>query len=157
MCAMMREDVPCFSACDMFEYDPTAADRKCRFTPHTRLKDEPWYSIADPEPSIPGIGIYILQCSTAQENVLTNNEWFPFIAGNEWRLNETTSSSLKMTLPNQLTGNKVSVSGGYSNMYKADVANGEVFELSTTLSPGRFPLGIDNDYLIATNPSGLFR
>ena len=136
----------------MFEY--ATGTQTCRFMPHTRLKDEAWYDLTAPDLTA---GIYVLQCSTAQENVLTNNEWMTFAPGSEWNVTETGPASLKMTMPNQLISNKVSVHGGYSNMFKAIVDNGESFELQTTLNQDKFPLGIGNAYVVATKPSGLFR
>ena len=57
--------------CDMFEY--TVDSGLCRFHPHTPLKSRLWATVA--ERSEEDVAIYVLQCSTATEDILGRHSW----------------------------------------------------------------------------------
>jgi len=57
----------------MFEYG--YASGQCKLMPHTRLKDRYFTDVAQKEDT-EDVAIYVLQCSKAQENVLSFNEFY---------------------------------------------------------------------------------
>ena len=62
------------SACDMFVLDQTS--KKCYMMPHNRLKNAQNPNQLIEQSGSPDTHMYILQCTTSQENILKNNEAF---------------------------------------------------------------------------------
>ena len=64
-----------FLGCDMFEYDHSI--KYCSFYPHLALKSAVFPDVANREadPDAVDVAVYVLKCSTAQENVLDGNEF----------------------------------------------------------------------------------
>ncbi len=62
------------SGCDMFEYDHATKD--CSFYPHLALKSRmfPDVTTVEADPAV-DVAVYVLRCSTSQENVLDGNEF----------------------------------------------------------------------------------
>ena len=59
------------SNCDMFEY----GSGTCKMMPHNALKGENLFKVATKDTS-GASSLYVLQCSTPYENVLSNNDLY---------------------------------------------------------------------------------
>ena len=58
----------------MFEYN--VGTSRCKFHPHTALKSLPWAEVAErTSDSTADVGLYVLQCSTATEDLLDRHQW----------------------------------------------------------------------------------
>jgi hypothetical protein len=66
------------SGCDMFEFNPRT--QSCIWSPHLALKSHPWESFVVKDEQ-EGSSVFVLQCSTAIENIMVNDHSMDYDGG----------------------------------------------------------------------------
>ncbi|TRY78181.1 hypothetical protein TCAL_06224, partial [Tigriopus californicus] len=136
------------SGCDMVEIDPITLT--CRFYPHLGLKNEPWFTIVqDNAPT----DLYVLQCSTSQENILYNNDFWTTINA-PWQVDHNCSKA-ELGLNSALNEEIGSQTSNAMGTWDFECNTNQGFEVRATLDLDLFPLGIDQAYLNSVNMAGL--
>lgn len=120
-----------YPGCDMF----SILNSVCYMLPYISLKEESWtsYAIANPSSTL-----FVLQCSTIVENILTgsNFETMSTVPGN-WTFANSKSIAYGSTI-NHL------IMTSWSRLFVQEVSM-----LRTEITMENFPLGIDENYLTA--------
>ena len=130
----------------MFEYKPTADE--CRFLPYVSLKQYPMHEFAE---EAEGKSLYVLQCSTATEDVvpeLKTNNLFHFAL-------QSTCSDTGIFVDTDGFLGTLSHTHRSVHFWNCQ-ASGQVF-LRFQVKAEHLPFGIDNAYLDRFNPDAFLR
>lgn len=140
--------------CDIFEYNGT--DGKCRFFPHTPLKDLPWAKFAT-ESADSNISMFVMTCDDGLENVLPNND-YQHLPSHLWKTVQTSCSGPESVLLNDgiaLDENPSVYHGGHSTSRRFTCHDGGEIVTETTPFFSSFPGGVGQAYFDAVKPSAM--
>ena len=135
------------SGCDMFDYDSDS--NECNFLPHSDLKGRHWFEYAVKSADV-NRAIYVLQCSTARENVLSNSD-LNLDDLEHWQVNSN-CPTWGLEYPSDASDGQ---KNDFRRLLSADCDAGNYFKISTLAD--RFPLGMNADYLDKLSPNALLK
>ena len=137
----------CFisSACDMFEH--TASNGPCNLFPYLSFKDKSWSTFT--EITLKNTAIFILQCSTALENIIVGNTF-----DNKTPLNQRLKLKGSKDDTYKLMKGQAILSNNYlmlssTNFHVSPNVKDTLFEIEAIVTENDLPLGMDNAYLKA--------
>ena len=139
------------SACDMIEHN---FDRKhCRMFPYLSLKDELWHSFAK---SNPDHYIFVLQCSTALEDLMIGNDFEPETTQeSRWTFDGDTREAI-MHEHVEETLDLLSSARYFLRISSQGITSSQM-GMKTTISESDLPLGMNNDFLTSFPQTALLR
>ena len=134
----------------MFEYDKSS--KYCNFLPSTPQKSAAIYDVLLPDTS--GIrDIYIMHCSGAQENLVSNSDFFTR-SKDPWVVETNCSNSYDVLVSFEPSGKmirkKPSLLGQHLFSYQVKCFTGEETKLEQVID--ELPFGIDTEYLTVVKP-----
>lgn len=134
--------------CDMVEFDPVTSI--CRFFPHLTLKSEVWFHVVQENTPT---DMFILQCSTSQENILYNNDFWNTV-DEPWQINHNCSTT-ELGIDSAMHAEIGSQTSNAIGTWDFVCNTNRGFKVSATLDPDLFPFGINQPYLNSVGMSGL--
>lgn len=138
------------SSCNMFEYDKSS--KYCNFLPSTPQKSAAIYDVLLPDTSGTS-DIYIMHCSGAQENLVSNSDFFTR-SKDPWVIETNCSNSYDVLVSFEPSGKmirkKPSLLGQHLFSYQVKCFSGEETKLEQVID--ELPFGIGNEYLTLINP-----